>query len=379
LQNNSELPSKDKEALLQTLLPPVLPSVTSSAELAFLLHLGQRAKLLTITHGRLRPDRDSSRAWLQTSPTEQVRLLQDTWQADHTWNDLWHVPHLAPQPTGWENSPLLARSKILAYLEQLENSEGAWYSIDDFISLIKRIDPDFQRSSGDYESWYIQDAQGRFLMGFEHWDQVEGALIRYLLTQVLLLLGVIELGGPAETAEPTSFHLTLVGSAFLTGQTGNLETVGKKPAFLRVDNNFFVQVPDQASLYDRFQLARVAHLDRYIGQRAIYKMTQASIRRALRNGVTTEQIIAFLTRATNNQTPLRIVETIRTWGSRYATVRLEQATLLHLEHEGVLKELRQQPALNRLLGEVLSPTLILIPANNVSELRRLLTELGYLE
>ncbi|NIO71720.1 MAG: hypothetical protein GTN71_22490, partial [Anaerolineae bacterium] len=51
---------------------------------------------------------------------------------------------------------------------------------------IKESDPDFQRPDGDYSSWYIRQADtGRYLSGFESWDQVEGALIAYLIAQPL--------------------------------------------------------------------------------------------------------------------------------------------------------------------------------------------------
>jgi hypothetical protein len=378
LQDKAELPTKDKQTLIQSLLPPILSSFTLAAELDFLLHLGQQANLLTIAHGRLRPEREATRNWLQASPTEQIQLLQNTWRADHTWNDLWHVPGLVPQPTGWENSPLLARSKILGYLEEIAGPTEMWLAIDDFIATIKQIDPDFQRSSRDYESWYIQDTQGNFLMGFEHWDRVEGALIRYILTHILLLLGFVDLGCATKNDKPTSFRLTSLGRMFLIGQIDQGEPA-KKPGFFRADNNFCVHVPSHANLYDRFQLARFAQLDRYESSRAIYRVDQTSIARALRNGVTTDQITAFLTRVTNSQTPLKVIETIRTWGARHDTVKLEQVVLLRLKHEGLASELRQQPVLGRLLGELINPTTLLVPIDNLPEVRRLLIELGYLE
>lgn len=372
------LAAKDRQTLASCLLPSLLPSFPQEAELEFLLHLGQRAGLLVAKHGRLRPDRDPARTWLQAHPLEQFRLLQDAWRADPTWNDLWHVPGLVPQPTGWENSPLLARSKILGFLARLESPTEAWLSIADFVATIKRVEPDFQRPGGDYNSWYIYDRQGRLLMGFEHWEQVEGALLRHLLTHVLPLLGVVELGAAAETGEPSSFRLTPSGQSFLQNQAPAVPA-DKKPSLLRVDANFYAHVPARASLYDRFQLARFAQLEQRDKERTVYAITQASASRALKNGVAAEQITAFLARATDNQTPLKVVETILTWGTRQNTARLEQATLLRLAHEGLLAELRQHPRLGPLLGEVLNPTTILISADKVVEVRRLLMELGYLE
>ena len=216
------------------------------------------------------------------------------------------------------------------------------------------------------------------LMGFEHWDDIEGGLIRYLITIVLLLLGVVELGCPDQSSPPESFSLTPAGRTFLANQPGHAPA-RQEPVLFRINNNLQVRVPAQASLYDRFQLARFAELDLREANRVLYKITQASINRAIKNGVTPDQITAFLTRVTNNQIPLKAVEAIRIWGTRHATVKLEQATLLRLKSATVAAELRQHPQLSPLLGEALNPDTLIIPPANVPEVRRLLTELGYLE
>jgi hypothetical protein len=148
---------------------------------------------------------------------------------------------------------------------------------------------------------------------------------------------------------------------------------------LRVDANFYAYVPTTASLYDRFQLARFAQLERREADRTVYHLSQASLGRAFRNGVTAEQITTFLARATNNQTPLKVLETLLTWGARQNTARLEQVALLRLTDEFLAIELRQNSTLAPLLGEWLNPTTCLVPADRVTEVRRQLIELGYLE
>lgn len=382
LHQKTELTAKDRTALRACLLPPLgssgQKSLTLEMELEFWLHLAQRAGLLVVSHGRLRPDRDPIRRWLQAPPAEQEQILQNTWRTDPTWNDLWRVPGLAPQPTGWENSPLLARSRILDYLAQLAPAPENWYSLDDFVASIKQLDPDFQRPTGDYQAWYILDEQGQSLMGFEHWDKVEGALIRYLVSQILLLLGVVDVGLPDETSAPTAFRITAAGAAFLTGRAAPAPA-DQKPRFLQAGPNFTVTVPARASLYDRFQLARFAEIDSRQSDRVTYRITQASVGWAMRNGVTADQIVAFLGRATNNRTPLKVVETLRDWGARRSTAKIERATLLYLSDEALVAELTQHPALSPLLGDPIGPKAILLPAENVTEVRRILAELGYLE
>jgi hypothetical protein len=215
-------------------------------------------------------------------------------------------------------------------------------------------------------------------MGFEHWDEVEGTLIRHLLLHVLPLLGVVELGCASAISQPSTFRITPLGQRFLAGQPVP-PGYDPKVSYLRADNNFRVRVPAQASLYDRFQLARFAHLERREEGRAHYLISRGSVSRAIKSGITVEQISAFLNRATNNQVPLKVVEALRTWGTRYDALQLEQATLLRFKDEQVLAELRQHSAIEPLLGETLNPTTVVVPAANLAELRRLLVELGYLE
>ena len=383
LQTN---PVKFKDGLLApkdlTDLTACLPPAPGSQyflpiELDFLIHLGQRTGLLELKHGRLRPEREATRAWLQAHHLEQVQLLQNTWRADPIWNDLWHVPGLTFQPTGWENSPLLARSKILGYLAKEELPAGSWLSLDSFVAAIKRLDPDFQRPNSDYESWYIYDAEGRALMGFEHWDLVEGALILFMIKQLLFLLGVVDLGLPDRGERPHSFRITPQGETFLANRPLG-QPPSEKNVFIRVTAGFQAQVPHRVNLYDRFQLARFAELDQRQDNRVIYKITQASVGRALRNGVTADQIVAFLARATNNQTPLKVVEILRTWGTRQGTAYLERVTLLRLKHKDQVEEIYQHPMLKPLLGEAIGPTTILVPSENTLAVRKILIELGYL-
>ena len=141
---------------------------------------------------------------------------------------------------------------------------------------------------------------------------------------------------------------------------------------------FQVRVPLHASLYDRFQLARFAELHQRESNRTMYKITQASMSKALRNGVTHEQITAFLTRSTNNQIPLKVVEALRNWGTRYGTVKLENATLIRVQDGHLIAEIQKHPTLSPLLGDVLGPTTILVPTKNAPDVRKALRELGYL-
>ena len=51
------------------------------------------------------------------------------------------------------------------------------------------------------------EASGEYLRGFEHWDEVDGRLIRYIITGPLHWLGVLDLARPEAEQEVTAFRL----------------------------------------------------------------------------------------------------------------------------------------------------------------------------
>ncbi|GAG29631.1 unnamed protein product, partial [marine sediment metagenome] len=228
---------------------------TDPERLGFMRHLMQSTGLVHVTRaGLLRPDPGLATDWLR-SPTQQQRTkLAQAWRDDPTWNDLIHVPSLRLEDTGgWRNDPVLARQAVLSHLPAC--SSGAWYAIEGFAAAIKRRDADFQRPDGDYTAWYIRDSlTGVYLSGFENWEAVEGALIRYLIVGPLAWLGLVDLGMASVDGPLVAFRLTTPGEAFLGLRTLRPEP---EPVPLTLRPGPVVAVP-QARRYDRFQLARIA-------------------------------------------------------------------------------------------------------------------------
>lgn len=344
----------------------------------FLLHLAGRMDFLHTQARRLKLNTPVVKHWLSLTAWEQARRMQDAWRNDPTWNDLWHVPALRPQPTGWENSPLLGRSKILHYLGQLPPDE--WINLAAFGQAIKRTEPDFQRPGGDYKSWYLYNAQGEPLMGFEHWEAVEGALINHLIGVILFSMGVVDLGGPIAGAPPAVFKITRLGQAFFSPQ----QTIApvKKPAPVPLRFNpadFSVKVPASFSLYDRFQLARLAEMVKREDDHVVYRLTRRSYERALAQSITLEQMLSFLNRATRAQAPLALLEALRGWDRRSHTVLLESIVVIRVNEPDILAELRRHPQIGPLLGPSIDAQTVIVPQKNVPAVQNYLQEAGYLQ
>jgi len=376
LTSQDTLPDKHRQAIVQQLSFPA----QQTHWFDFVFHLARRMDFLRKQGKRLKLNKQTVKTWLQKSQWEQMAHLQATWRTDPTWNDLWHIPGLHPKPTGWENSPMLGRSKLLHYLAQLPTDE--WILLHSFVQAIKQTDPDFQRPNGDYQSWYLYDAEGNPLMGFEHWDDVEGVFIGHLITVTLFALGVVDLGAPTAELPPTVFKLTPLGQAFTHPQTTAPRQKLAVPAaaHLRIaPADFSVRVSATASLYHRFQLARFASLQRRDPDGAVYQINRQSYCRALEQSITLEQILGFLNRVTGASVPLALVEALRRWDRRTGAVKLERLTVLRVAQEDMLPELINHPEIGPLLGMSLGGNALLVPEQNASKLRRLLVEHGYLD
>ena len=356
-------PAHHKARLIQQLRDP------DPARLALLHHLTQSLGWLRVTDSLLlRPEPGRVTTWLQSSAIQQRWALAEAWRDDPTWNDLFQVPSLQPVDTGaWRNDPLLARMAIVGHLGAC--TPATWYEISGFIAAVKQADADFQRPAGDYTTWYIRSgASSAYLSGFESWDEVEGALIHYLITGPLAWLGLVDLGTDTMHEPVTAFRLTPAGAAFVGLTRPPSES---EPVSLTLRPDFTVRVP-ATQRYDRFQVARVADWV-CSGDEYVYRLTPASLKRARRHGIPVTRVLEFLVQVTGSPTPRSVEAALTRWEARGTEAWLEPALVLRLSSEELLAQLISSPHTRRFIREPIGPTAALV---NERDWPRLVVALG---
>jgi len=147
----------------------------------------KEVKLLLISAGLISKEEDvqaePTRNFLELDRSKALQLLINRWVDSSEINELGLIPDLIHEGE-WENNPILARKSILEFISRIPMNK--WWNFTSFIKAIKQEHPDFQRTSGDYDSWFIRDLRtGEYLRGFEHWDEIEGTLIRYIVTGLM--------------------------------------------------------------------------------------------------------------------------------------------------------------------------------------------------
>jgi len=337
---------------------------------------------LAVDRGRLVVNTQETTAWLRLTLWEQMKALYEAWRDStdagpaqpYGWNDLRHIPALQAEGA-WRNDPVTARRAILAALSRLEPAN--WYGIGDFVAWIKETDPDFQRPDGSYTGWYLRDvATGRYLSGFESWDEVEGRLIRFILTGPLFWLGALTLGEDAE-GQLQTFRLTSFGAAWL-GRP--LPEHLPRPMRLSIDEHFIITAPLLLPLFDRFRLLRFTEpiaAPYELGQPTRHRITRGGLARSREAGVRGQAIIEFLRRASGDRLPPRVAAALARWEEHSGAVTITRGAVLRVEDAGILAALRADPAVAPLLGELLSTQAALVRENDLPQLLKALAELGY--
>jgi len=317
----------------------------------------------------LKPDPHQARPFLEASRSVQVQRLAEAWREALPWNDLRQLPGLIFEGKAWRNDPVIARQIILKTLGEVPAE--TWWSLSSLVVALKERQPDFQRPAGDYDSWYIRSAEtNEYLRGFGHWEQVDGALIKWIILHPLSWLGLVELA-------EDSFRFTAYGAAFV--KSAEWPAPSEISFTPEVTPEGVVRYAFAASRYERFQLARLTDWSEPADGLAVYRFTPASLNRAVKQGVKIGAILAFLQKLVGAETlPPTLTGALRRWERVGSEAVLRDTLILKLKTPDLLKTLQRTPALKRYLGEVLGPTAVAVRREDLPRLREVLAELGIL-
>lgn len=337
----------------------------------FLKSLLTSAEILTPDE---QPELERARAHLEASRGEALAQLAQNWLHSATHNDLRLMPHLQAEG-GWRNDPLAARQFVMRHLQNLPPQ--TWWSLSAFIADIKQQNPDFQRPAGDYDSWYLRDVNsGEFLRGFEHWDHVDGALIRYMICGPLYWLGFVEIATPgadAPTLGGSAFRLSSWWPALLAGTPPEGLPPEIETIHLRSDGR--VGVPLSSPRAIRYQIARFCRWEEPTPHEFRYQLTPASLTQAHSQGLQMGHLLAILQKHAQ-PVPPNIIRALKRWEAHGSEIRASEALVLRVRAPEILDKLRQSRAA-RYLGDPLGPTAIIVKTGAAEKVLGALLEMGY--
>lgn len=323
------------------------------------------------TSGDLEPD-----ALPQFFQQERGAILVDwsaAWMSSTEINDLRNMPGLIFEGD-WLNDPLKPRQFIVETLRSL--TSGDWYSLTAFIEAVKALQPDFLRSSGEYDLWFIRKAENsQYLRGFDHWDDVDGALIRYLINGPLHWLGMTDLGRGKEKSD-TAFKLTPAFLSLLNKEKPAAELA--KEAAIKISADLSFTIPVGASRPLRYQIARFCEIRSLTSQETCYEITPSSLKLAQQNGLKPGQLLQYLDKNLKSPLPKGLVLLAEQWEKNGKVEQVTTGTLLRTHSAEVLQHLTASPQTAKFVIEQLSPTTALINPAGIKVIKAALLELGLL-
>jgi hypothetical protein len=327
------------------------PFLFNSQSIEMLFILLTEMEILTI--GPIQPDPETTRKFLDLPREQALAHLLLAWKDSHLWNDLQHTPGLAISTEKWPNNPFSTRQIILHQLRQIPIN--TWWDVESLIQAIRERQPGFQRPSGDFDSWYIQDATtGDFLRGFNHWDKIDGALLSFILCGPLHWLGVTDIGKDDPQGLPSAFRLTQ-RLRLLFGEAPASEHV-ESSTQSQISADGIITIPRDAPQALRYQIARFCDWIERTEQATIYHLNPSALERATAQGLQMMQVRSILEKLTGRPLPNPLLQAIARWDQHGREAYLERTVLLRVGDSKVLERLRSNRRTARYLGEILTPT-----------------------
>lgn len=306
---------------------------------------------------------EAVKKFLEAPRPEALTMLYNAWFTSDTFNELRLVPGIVCEGE-WKNQPQVTREFLMNLIHDIP--QGKWWSIPAFVKGVKEKYPDFQRPAGDYDSWFIKrESDGQFLRGFAYWDAVDGALVKYLI-QMLHRLGKVNLAAPEEGKEATAFFLL---SSAVEGKDDKGKIIASSNGKITISRFFSRAV--------RYQIARFCEWGDEKNDEYSYSISAKSLKRANEQGLKAEQLLAMLVKYTNGNVPPALVKALKRWDAGGPEARVESLLVLRVSKPEVMEEMRKSKA-GKFLGELLSPTAVVVKSGAVDKVMAALAELGLL-
>lgn len=319
------------------------------------------------------PAADKVQSFLQASRGEALLELAEAWRSRDTYNELLMIPHLQTEG-GWQNQPLQTRGRVMEMISDLD--QDTWWSLSSFIETVYRNQPGFQRPNEDFESWYIKDQRtDKYLRGIEHWDEVEGELLRFMIAGPLHWLGFLDTASPEKGTAPTAFRLSKWRSTLMEGKPPpKLPKENKK---LQVNSNLEIAIPRLVERAIRYQVSRFCSWDGQKQGQYIYHPTPESLQNAQEQGLQVKHLLTLLQKSSETKLPPNLSEALKQWESQGTQAFLETKLVLRVRDPEILQALKSSKA-SRFLGDVLGPTTVEVKAGAGDKISQALNEMGYL-
>ncbi len=318
---------------------------------------------------------------------ERARLCYRSWLDTTFWNELAYLPDVVARPGPMPLDPAheeVVRSRRQVMERVLAEQVGVWHEFPTFIARTKLYTPyllfprqngkraERYTTGGNPYNWDFRLRRG-WLTPREGWYLVEGGFIRAIVSGPLNWLGLANLDNQDH---PDAFRL-VPDITFITSETPSHI---KEPSWGRlvVQPNFEViaLAPVSEALLlnlDRFaERIRLEHV-------AQYRLTKASVTRAIQAGLHAETIQQTLEQAAGGPIPQNVQYSLVEWERQARRIELWRGvTLLEVDDAALLDALFADAQTRPLFGRRLAPLLAEVLTDQLPAVQEILWQQDYL-
>jgi len=303
--------------------------------------------------------------YIALPPREQFEQLFDTWLNTRRWNELFEIedfyiqrePYGAYPPEEDAKRDLAARRRtVLKHLRDMDRDRICTFQ--ELTEQIERRDRYFLRSRDEFDRWWVHGS----LLGISappgtDWEDIEGPAIASFLMGPCVWLHLIVTAGENEQTYGAFIVTPLIDlKAAPSAQGGG---VAFRP-------NSEIQVDlERIDLFDLRELERFATFRNGCGGINVYGITEASVARAVSQGIEAERLLSVLERNGESNVPDLLIRSVQTWAA--GTVISREITVLRADAPAVdAIVLEGKP--NRYVVGHLSPTMLEVDGSTVRNL-----------
>ena len=321
------------------------------------------------------PRAETIRIFLEAPRPGALAQIVKAWLTSSTFNELRLLPGLKFEGN-WQNDPLQSRQAVLDLIKGLP--ETTWWNIPSFILAVHNQQPDYQRPAGDYDSWFIfNEGTQSYLRGFQSWDEVDGALLRFLITGPLFWLGFFELASNAAGSAPTAFRRSNWFNALIAATPPDNSKPEKLAWQVKGDGRILISQISPRSI--RYQIARFCDFENHSASGYEYRLTPNSLERARNQNLKISHLFGLLRKyPTTKPVPQGLINALERWEKLGIQTKLENVMLLRVNAPEIITLIKQNNRSQRYLGELLNPTTIIVKPGGKQVLLEVLMEAGYL-
>jgi hypothetical protein len=319
-----------------------------------------------LTDQPLQPEPAQVAGLLASPRHEALQRICLCWLNSQRWNDFLLLSHLEPVVEASPQPPELTRRAALALFKPL--TLGRWYSLADFVAMVKQKHPTFARPGDDFDGWLLRDRRtGNLLRGWPAWDAIDGALLKALVSGPLHWLGAVDLGSQsAESAHATHFRLTGWSVVFFPASA--LPTLSQPEAQAEVHADGRLILPRAVPRRLRYQVARLCSWESFSQDQYHYRLKPSAVLAAAEQGLQGEHVERLLHQLTEEAIPPSLGAAIQRLIRVGIEARLEPVILIRSGQSETMDALAQDKKTARWIKERLSPTTAIVAASAVPQL-----------